>query len=212
MTSSKHDIETCTAQQHYVKLIQPDKARSGRNLGVLCNDLQIRTAARPLEHDDASITRNTARNQELVLGATNHHAANLVQSSVDLLDELELRLDREDGDGVSTRVKHWSRVAVRDVDEWLREMGAGFCQQDFTAVPVSLRRRVGWEDAETGLYGRRPVRRRGDLLLGEGAGQLVESVKGVTWKMCLVSATEPSVTRRSGGFLPRIAICLGPLP
>ena len=100
--------------------VQPHEARPRRDVGVSRQKRQVLPALRPLEHDRPRAPRDAARDEELLLGAAELHAADLVEACEDVSEQLELGFDAEDRDGVTTRVLHPS-VAVGDVDERLGE-------------------------------------------------------------------------------------------
>lgn len=172
--------------------VEPDERRPLRDLRILRNLLQVRAALRPLEHNRPSLTHHTRRDQKLVLRSTKLHAPNLINAGVHLLHELQLGLDGEDGDSVPARVDV-ACVAVRDVDEGLGEAGGGFGEEDLACVHVRAGREVVREDGEISNDERGAIRCCWDLLLSQGARELVQSVERVSCVKALCSA---SVQRR----------------
>lgn len=124
------------------RLVQPYKARPLGDLGVLRYLLQIRAIAHPLEYNRSRTTRHTSRNKKLVVRAAELHATNLIQAGVDLVDEFQLWLDLEDGDGVATGIDIAS-VAVGGKDEGLGKFGRCLGEEDLSRVPVGPSRLDG---------------------------------------------------------------------
>ena len=165
---------------HHGISLEPNEARPGGQNGVLRDNLQICTTLGPLQHNDTSIPSDTASDQELALVTAEFHTTNLVQTSVDVLDELQLGLDLEDGNGVTARVEDGTSVTVRDVNEGLGELRRSFGEEDLASVPLSLRGRVGGKDREGGGDGGGAVRSRWDSLLGQSVRDLVQSVDDIS--------------------------------
>ena len=97
-----------------------------------------------------------------------------------MLDELQLRLNLEDSNGVSTGVEDGTSVTVRDINEGLGELRRSFGEEDLAGVPLSLRGRVGRKDREGGGDGGSTVRSRWDSLLGQSVRDLVQSVNDIS--------------------------------
>ena len=104
----------------------------------------------------------------------------MVQTSVDVLDELQLGLDLEDGNGVTARVEDRASVTVGDVNEGLGELRRSFGEENLAGVPFSLRGRVGRKDREGSGDGGGTVRSRWDSLLGKSVRDLVQSVDDIS--------------------------------
>ena len=160
--------------------LEPNEARPGRQNGILRDNLQIRTTLGPLQHNNTSIASDTASDQELALVTAKFHTTNLVQTSVDVLDELQLGLDLEDGNGVTARVEDGASVTVGDVNEGLGELRRSFGEENLAGVPFSLRGRVGRKDREGSGDGGGTVRSRWNSLLGQSVRDLVQSVNDIS--------------------------------
>ena len=160
--------------------LEPNEARPGGQNGILRDNFQIRTTLGPLQHNDTSIARDTTSDQELALVAAEFHTTNLVQTSVDVLDELQLGLNLEDSDGVTARVEDGTGVTVGDVNEGLGELRRSFGEEDLAGVPFSLRGRVGRKDREGSGDGGGTVRSRWNSLLGQSVRDLVQSVNDIS--------------------------------
>ena len=190
--------------------IQPHEARPRRDVGVSRQELQVPPALRPLQHDRACAPRNPTRDQELLLRSAQLHPADLVEPCEDVSEELKLWLHAEDRDCVPARVLD-ARVAVRDVDERFGEQRGRLGHEDLSCGHRGALWKPGRRDVEVrdeGAGG--AVRGDRDLLLRQGARELVERVERVPFNVKQVVNMQYVVSTVDN--IPLTAMCRGPLP
>lgn len=172
--------------------------------------LQVRAAVHALKDLDAA-TAEAACDYVLALLAEERNAAWLVHAEEELLHELELGRDGEDGERVAARVDLGADIAVRRVEVLLRERCGDGRQDELACAPDGAGGLLVRQDAEVGnecrlddAAGRRCERRQRVLRQA-----VVELVQYVEVAVCMRSGKQRAL---AGRHVPSGAMWRGPEP